>query len=150
MVCVLACAPMPISTSAKELPSRQEHVAILVVEDHPATRNAVMELLGTAFPGYRLLEADSAESAFPLFEAHAPRLVLMDIVLPGMNGIQATRLIKESRQETLVVMYSSGDMPIYREESMAVGASAFVGKGRTYKELVPVISGLLLGVSQGD
>lgn len=134
---------MRILPSVEESRTDRESVTILVVEDHPGTRRAVMTLLGTAFPACQLLEADSAESALPLFETQAPKLVVMDIALPGMNGIQATRKIKELRPETLVVMHSSSDMPVYREEALAVGASAFVGKGRTARELVPVISGLL-------
>lgn len=139
---------MCILRSVKEPQTGTEPVTILVVEDHPGTRSAVMTLLGTAFPACRLLEADSAESALPLFEAQALELVVMDIALPGMNGIQATRRIKALRPETVVVMHSSSDMPIYREESMAVGASAFVGKGRTSRELVQVISSLLPGVTK--
>lgn len=139
--------------SAKESQAGEEIVTILVVEDHPGTRTAVMALLGKAFPGCQLLEADSAESALPLFEAKAPKLaipklVVMDIALPGMNGIQATQRIKALCPETLVVMHSTSDLPIYREESMAAGASAFVGKGRTASELVPVIAGLLPGVAK--
>lgn len=134
---------MCISRSAKESQTGEEPVTILVVEDHPGTRSALVTLLGAAFPRCRLLESDSAESALLLCEAQTPKLVVMDIALPGMNGIQATRKIKQLRPETLVVMHSSSDMPIYREESVAVGASAFVGKGRTSRELVPVISSLL-------
>jgi DNA-binding NarL/FixJ family response regulator len=134
---------MSILRCAKQSQAGEEPVTILVVEDHPGTRRAVVTLLGAAFPGSQLLEADSAESALLLCEAQMPKLVVMDIALPGMNGIQATRRIKELRPEAMVVMHSGSDMPIYREESVAVGASAFVGKGRTSTELVPVISSLL-------
>jgi DNA-binding NarL/FixJ family response regulator len=123
-------------------------VTILVVEDHPGTRAMVLALLRSAFPGCQLLEADSAERALPLFEAKAPQLVVMDIALPGMNGIQATQRIKASHPDTLVVMHSSSDLPVYREEARAVGASAFVGKGRSSGELVPVIADLLFGVAK--
>ena len=139
---------MSIVRSAKESQADQEGVTILVVEDHPGTRTAVVALLGTAFPGCQFLEADSAESAFPLCEAKAPTLVIMDIALPGMNGIQATQRIKELHPDTLVMIHSSSDQPIYREEAIAVGASAFVGKGRTSSELVPVIAGLLPDIAK--
>ncbi|CAN0509814.1 unnamed protein product, partial [Phaeothamnion confervicola] len=117
--------------------------AILVVEDHAATRMAVMALLAGAFPGCRLIGADSAEVALPLCEREAPRVVIMDIALPGMNGIEATRLIKARHPGIRVVMHSSNDMQIFRDESVAVGASAFVGKGTRSGELVPVLAGLL-------
>lgn len=125
-----------------------EAVTILVVEDHPGTRAVVVALLRAAFPDCQLLEADSAERALPLFEVQAPQLVVMDIALPGMNGIEATQRIKASHPDTLVVMHSSSDLQVYREEAKAVGASAFVGKGRPSGGLVPVIAALLFGVAK--
>ncbi|MEO8005850.1 MAG: response regulator transcription factor [Betaproteobacteria bacterium] len=141
-------APMCELRSGKELHAAAESITILVVEDHPGTRALVVALLRSAFPGCQLLEADSAEKALPLFEVKAPKLVVMDIALPGMNGIEATQRIKASHPDTLVVMHSSSDLPIYREEATAVGASAFVGKGRTSGGLIPVIADLLPGVAK--
>jgi DNA-binding NarL/FixJ family response regulator len=131
------------SASPDPLPGDSKPIRILIVEDHPATRTAVMSLLGTAFPQFSLIASDSAESAIPLCASENLKLVVMDISLPGMNGIDATRRIKESYPETLIVMHSSSDMQIYRDESLAAGACAFVSKGRTSSELVPIISGLL-------
>lgn len=131
---------MPNST---QRPSAATRPTILIVEDHAATRNAVKVLFGSVFPDGRLLEADSAEAALALCELAAPDVVIMDISLPGMNGIEATRHIRARFPQTLVVMHSSNDMQIFREESAAVGASAFISKGRTSSELVPVISQLL-------
>ncbi|MBU6504552.1 MAG: response regulator transcription factor [Betaproteobacteria bacterium] len=122
---------------------------ILVVEDHEATREAVTLMLSTAFPGCQLLGADSAETALPLFDAELPTLVVMDIALPGMNGFEATRRIRERHPECLVVIHSSSDMPIYREESEAVGAVAFVSKGRTSRDLIQIASRYLPQSVQG-
>jgi two-component system response regulator YesN len=66
----------------------------------------------------------------------------MDIALPGMNGIEATREIQARHPGTRVVMHSSNDMPIYREESLAAGAVAFVSKSATASELIPTLAGL--------
>ncbi len=122
---------------------------ILVVEDHEPTREAVTLMLSTAFPGCRLLGADSAESAWPLFDAALPALVVMDIALPGMNGFEATRRIRQRHPECQVVIHSSSDMPIYREESEAVGAVAFVSKGRTSRDLIQIASRYLPQSVQG-
>lgn len=118
--------------------------SILIVEDHPATRAAMMTLLNDAFPECRLLSADSGEIALTLCIAEMPTIVIMDIALPAMNGFEATRRIKELSPDTLVVMHSSSDAQIFREESVAAGASAFVAKGRTSIELVSIISEHLL------
>ncbi len=124
-----------------------KRVKILLVDDHRTTRTAVLMLLCQAFPDCHLLGADSAESALPLCETQAPELVIMDIALPGMNGVDATRRIKQLAPNTLVVMLSNSDMQVYQEGSIAAGASAFVSKRRTSTELVPVISGLLSSVT---
>lgn len=115
---------------------------VLIVEDHVATRNAVSALLSWAFPGCQLSIAACAESAFALCEAETPDLVIMDIGLPGMNGIEATRRIRTRHPGTQVVMHSNSDMQVYQDESMLAGAVAFVSKRRTSLELVPVIAHL--------
>jgi DNA-binding NarL/FixJ family response regulator len=89
------------------------------------------------------LEAGCAEDALALCDTEHPDLVVLDIKLPGMDGFEATRRIKESWPRTVVVMHSSSDMPVYREASLAAGAAAFIGKGRNSRALVPLIAGLL-------
>lgn len=106
-------------------------------------QDALIDLLTGAFPRYQVIQADSAERALVLCGMEAPSVVVMDITLPEMNGMDATRKIKALHPETVVVMHSSSDMPAYREESAAAGASAFVGKGRTSHDLVPAIARLL-------
>lgn len=116
---------------------------ILIVEDHPPTLAAVRSLLSTAFPACRLLTAESAERALELCGQDALHVVVMDIVLPGIDGIEATRRIKSLLPDTGVVMLSSHDMAIYRDAAAGAGAGAFVTKNRTFRELVPAINGLL-------
>lgn len=116
---------------------------ILIVEDHPATRDAVVALLDGLFPDYQLVVAESAEAALSLCAITPPPIVIMDISLPGMNGIEATQLICARYPSTRVVMHSSNDTQLFRIESAAAGASAFVSKGRGSSELVGVVAKLL-------
>jgi DNA-binding NarL/FixJ family response regulator len=118
-------------------------VTILVVEDHPATLAALLELLEAAFPQCALLAAECAERALELCAAAVPDVVIMDIALPGMSGIDATLHIKALLPDTRVVMHSSYDMRVYREGAAAAGASAFVRKGKAGAELVPAVADLL-------
>jgi DNA-binding NarL/FixJ family response regulator len=116
---------------------------LLVVDDHAGVRQTVMTLVSSEFPHWRLLEAECAEDALALCGQEQPDLIVLDIKLPGMDGFEATRRIKESWPQTVVVMHSSSDMPVYRDASMAAGAAAFVGKGRNSRTLVPLLASLL-------
>ena len=115
----------------------------MVVEDHPPTLAAVQALVSAAFPECRTLAAESGERALELCAEHAPQIVIMDISLPGINGIEATRRVKALLPDTSVLMHSSHDLQVYREGAAAAGASAFVAKNRTFTDLVPAIIGLL-------
>ena len=121
----------------------QVAATILIVEDHPPMRAAVHELLSVAFPACRILAAESAEQALDLCASDAPCVVVMDVVLPGIDGIEATRRIKARLPGTAIVIHSSHDMAMYRDAAAAAGASAFVTKRKTLSDLVPAIAGLL-------
>lgn len=126
-----------------QTPAATPRATILIVDDHPAVRAAVMALLDGAFPECRLLVAESAEIALALCATAAPHIVIMDISLPHMNGIDGAKHICAQFPATRVVMHSNSDMQIFRDASAAAGACAFVGKGRTSSELIAVIAELL-------
>lgn len=116
---------------------------ILIVEDHPSTLDLVRQYLSAAFPACFVLGADSGELALEECVRHAPHVVIMDISLPGIDGIEATRRVKALCPGTHVVMHSTHDLPIYRDAAAAAGAAAFVSKSNSGSELVPAIAGLI-------
>jgi two-component system, NarL family, invasion response regulator UvrY len=123
--------------------STEPAITVLVVDDHAGVRQMVIALVSNEFPYLRLLEAECAEDALVLCGTEQPHLVVLDITLPGMDGFEAARRIKESWPRIVIVMHSSSDVAIYRDASLAAGAFAFVGKGRNSRNLVPIIAGLL-------
>ena len=116
---------------------------VMMVDDHAATRSAVAALLNRDLPHCRLLACGSAEQALAVCSSELPALIIMDIALPGMNGVEATSLIKHRYPDVSVVMLSNSDMQVYRDGAKAAGAAAFVSKRHIADELVAVLTGLL-------
>ena len=130
---------MKQSQSKKENPK----ATILIVEDHDALRGSLKTWLSSVLQGCNVLQAKSGEEALDRVFAQAPDLVLIDVVLPGMNGIEVTRRIKDVNPKTLVVMLSIYEDPAYQADAFAVGASAYVLKRKMGTELIPVINSIL-------
>ena len=116
---------------------------ILIVDDHEAMRTSLRSWLELLRPLYNLAEATSGEEAVAMARSVTPTLVIMDVGLPGMSGIEATRQIKASLPATMVVMLSVNDNDVYRFQAAAAGANAYVSKWRMETELKPVLDQLL-------
>ncbi|MFQ6101338.1 MAG: response regulator transcription factor [Anaerolineae bacterium] len=121
---------------------------ILIVEDHNAMRSALREWLETMFPQCHVVEAASAEEAIAVAQAELPKVIVMDISLPQMNGIEATRHIKASVPTAQVVVLTIHEDEAYRADAKAAGVSIYVPKRTMQTELVPALVKLLS--SQGD
>ncbi len=116
---------------------------ILVVDDHHAVRRSLREWLGMTFPQCNVVEAASGEEAVAVAQALGPRVVIMDIGLPGMSGIGATRRIKAGVPSAHIVILTILEGEAYRADASAAGASAYVPKRTMYTELVPTVEALL-------
>ncbi|HEX6332110.1 MAG TPA: response regulator transcription factor [Actinomycetota bacterium] len=115
---------------------------VLVVEDHEVFSNAVVRLL-ERHPDVRLVgAAHDAEEAIRMLELEtddAPDVVLMDVDLPGANGIQATRRIREVSPEARVVLLTATDDPQVIADGLAAGACGYIPKTRAVDELMEVV-----------
>jgi two-component system response regulator DegU len=121
---------------------------ILIVEDHEAVRASLIHLLKTNLTHSRLLEAKTGEEAIALVRAHKPEIVLMNIGLPKMSGIETTRHIKTELPETKVVVMSIHEAPNYQADADAVGASEFLLKREIPSKLIPLFAELLFELSE--
>ena len=116
---------------------------ILIVEDYAPVRRLLHEWLESAFPGTEVTEASSGEEGVSAVQARPPEVILMDIGLPGMNGIEAAGRIAALAPQARVVMLSALDGDRLRQKAAAAGASAYVSKGSAHRELLPVLEKLL-------
>lgn len=107
----------------------------LVVEDFEDSRYMMRKLLEMA--GYRVLEASDGEQAVKVALEARPALILMDLSLPKLDGLAATRRIRQQRGfgKVPIVAVSAHDSPESREEALAAGCNEYVAKPIDFDQL---------------
>lgn len=116
---------------------------MLIVEDQENMRSKLREFLQNAFPEKQIREASDGRSALSLCRQHKPSVVLMDISLPDLNGIELTARIKVMSPDTTVIVVSGHTDRIYIERALAAGASAFVEKHLVHEKLLAAVRNAL-------
>jgi len=118
---------------------------IAIVEDNASNMKLIMGVLERA--GYQILPATDADVAIPLIREHLPDLVLMDMHMPGTNGLEATRLLKNEKKtcHIPIVAVTARAMDGDRESILAAGCDAYTSKPIRYKELLVLIEQMLKG-----
>ena len=117
---------------------------ILIVEDHQGFRESLRQVLCARLPRAEFDEASDGKQVLPKIEARPPNLVFMDINVPGENGLELTRQIKQHYPGIVVVILTSYDLPEYREAAYRYGANYFLAKGSTNgQKLVGLVESIL-------
>lgn len=119
-----------------------ETVRVLVVDDSREFVESVTQLLGSSQAAVVVGSAASAPEALTMISRLEPDLVLMDLSLPRMNGLEATRRIKAGPDPPYVVILTLYDEPEYREAACAVGADGFVAKRECATQLPQTVRAL--------
>ena len=117
-------------------------LSLLVVEDHEDVRAALREWLRTSLPRLNLREAGSMDEALACAEAANLDLVLVNLELPGPNGIEATRALRRRHPQCPVVVMSVNDSEALRSAAIDAGALAFVSKRELPHALLPILGRL--------
>lgn len=115
---------------------------ILVVDDSPTERFALTEVLTAN--GYQVVTAENGEEAIVKSKAEMPDLILMDVVMPGMNGYQATRTISrdEATRAIPIIICTTKGQETDRIWGMRQGAHDYLVKPIDHAELLTRINGL--------
>ncbi len=116
---------------------------VLIVEDNPANMTLAVFLLQSA--GHNVLSATDAEIGLTLARGEQPDLILMDIQLPGMDGLQATGLLKDdpSTRGIPVIALTALAMKGDEERIRAAGCDGYIAKPLAYKEFLATVSAQL-------
>ena len=121
---------------------------VLIIEDNEKNMKLARDVLQAK--GYKTLEAVTGEEGVTLAKQHVPDLVLMDIQLPGINGIEAFKQIRaDSRSAKVpVVALTASVTPTDRSAINAAGFDAFVSKPINLKEFVDTVKRLVEGAKK--
>ena len=116
---------------------------VLIVEDNPANMALAVFLLQSA--GHAVLSATDAEAGLTLARDEQPNLILMDIQLPGMDGLEATQLLKgeEATRAIPVIALTALAMKGDEERIRAAGCDGYIAKPLAYKDFLAVIAAQL-------
>ncbi|MBA3946730.1 MAG: response regulator transcription factor [Herpetosiphonaceae bacterium] len=126
------------------------NVRILLVDDHAMLRDGVRMIL-EAHPGFTVVgTAEHGQAAVELAHELKPDIAVLDVAMPGMNGLVATRAIRAEVPETQVVILSMYEGEEYLREALQAGASAYILKRAAAKELVSAIQAVQRGESYLD
>jgi pilus assembly protein CpaE len=101
---------------------------VLLVDDDERFRETLRHLLAQRGEAEILGEAADGEEALRLAESLRPDVVLVDLAMPRMNGLEVTRQLKARRPEVLIVIITVHDDEAYRRTALAAGAEAFLVK----------------------
>src|SRR5262245_49728976 len=120
-------------------------IRVLIADDHPLFRGGVASLLGGQDDMQLVAEANDGLEAVALFREHRPDIVLMDLQMPRMDGIEAIEVIRAECPSARIVVLTTykGDAQALR--ALKAGASGYLLKGLLHKELVDTIRAVHAG-----
>lgn len=126
--------------------SMSESLEVLVVDDEPLVRGTLTKMLKRA--GHNVLEAEDGVKALEVFETHNPDLMICDIIMPNMEGIETLREVKKNHPKVKVIVISGGARTgslNYLSVAEKLGADAVMDKPFGSKKLLDTIA-LVFGV----
>ncbi len=121
------------------------NVRILLADDHAMLRDGVRMVL-ESHPGFEVVgTADNGRDAVRLAEELQPDIAVVDVAMPELNGLEATRAIRNTSPETAIVVLSMHEGEEYLREALRAGAAGYVLKRAAAKELVGAINAVRRG-----
>ena len=124
-----------------------EVIRLLLVDDHPVVRKGTRDVLEGESDLLVVGEAESGEQAIVQSRARRPDVILMDVSMPGMNGIEATRRIKAEQPGVGVLVLTSYDDDAYVFALLEAGAAGYILKNATEDELLGAVRAVAAGES---
>ena len=116
---------------------------ILIAEGHDVLQNSLKDLVTTELPGASVLTVHSGKEAVRVSLARRPSVIILDVDLPNISGVEATRKIHDNLPDTPIVLIHEEESAEYRISAITAGAKSYVTKNKIAVELIPVLKNLL-------
>ena len=127
--------------------AKKDELTVLIADDHPLVREALHRALDVEEDMKVVAEASDGEEAVKLASELKPDVVVMDIVMPKVNGIEATRKIKEIAPDTAILILTAYDDEEYVLGLLDAGAAGYLLKSARGRDLVGAIRAIMAGES---
>lgn len=120
-------------------------IRLVVIDDHEIARRGIRSVLADE-PGIEVIgELDNGEDAIDTVRALHPDVVLMDISLPGISGIEAANSIRQISPQSRIIFVSQYDSPLVAKDALLTGAYGYVVKSDAGVDLLPAIEAVRAG-----
>jgi len=138
-----APSPEPVAATAAKAPT--DSIRLMLVDDHPLWRQTLKTVVERGRSGVVVAEADDGEEAVALARKHRPDVIVMDMDLPGLHGVEATRQIVASGSESKVLVLSSSDEKAQVIDAVRAGAAGYLLKTAKSSEIVDAVKRIHAG-----
>ncbi len=118
---------------------------IFIVDDNRVLGRLIQDWLEIVFPDCTVTAVASGVDAMEFFANDQPGIVIMDINMAGMTGMEAARQLKNEHPRTKVIFLSMFDDDVHRCAALSIGASGYVAKSKIHIDLIPLLKKLIGG-----
>jgi DNA-binding NarL/FixJ family response regulator len=123
-----------------------KNARILIVDDHEVVREGIKSLFADERPAWEICgEAANAEDAIEKAKTNKPNVIVLDISMPGMSGLEAAPKLRELCPDCPILIFTTHESPRLGEDVRVAGAQGFVLKTQAFRDLVRAIETLLGG-----
>jgi DNA-binding response OmpR family regulator len=120
-------------------------IKILIIEDEPTVRLGLEDNL--ALEGYKIIACENGVEGLEAFKKESPELVILDLMMPGMDGLEVCRQVRALRPSTLIIMLTARASEVDKVVGLELGADDYLTKPYHPRELIARIKALLRRVS---
>ncbi len=114
-------------------------ISILLVDDHPVVRTGYRRLLENTPDMLVVAEADNGEIGYQLYLEHQPNVIILDLNMPGMGGLETIRRIKAYNPDAHILVFSMLNNPTMAQRSLKAGATGFISKQSGIGEMIQAV-----------